>query len=238
MFSLGIILARAGSKGIPNKCMHPLRGRPLIDYTFEHARESERLSAVLLSTDCGPARELACERGIAAIARPADLATDTATVDDAARHAVLAWELEQRREVEAVVLLYGNIPVRPAGAIDRALAMLADTGACSVRTIAPVGKHHPDWLHRCAADGTLAQYRVNSIYRRQELEPLYYHDGAVVAVTRSALFAAAGSDDAHAFFGRDRRGLVVPAGEAVDVDEPTDLLLAEAALAGREGGRA
>ena len=233
MVALGIILARAGSKGLRDKCVRPLLGRPLIDYTFDHALASRRLTAIVLTTDSEPARQLARRREIEIVDRPAELATETATVDAAARHAVETWEARHRQVADAVVLLYANIPVRAAGVIDRALEHLERTGASSVRTVAPVGKHHPDWLHRLDRD-RLVQFRPNSIYRRQDLEPLYGHDGAVVAVTRQALFDALRTpDDAHAFFGSDRRAIVQRAEDAVDVDEAVDLYVAEAVLRAR-----
>ncbi len=231
METLGVILARAGSKGLPGKCMRPLLGRPLIDYTFDHALASRRLDAIVFTSDCEPAKLLARQRGIEVVDRPAELATDSARVDDAARHALQAWEGRHARRVDQVVLLYGNIPIRTETAIDQAIALLLESGADSVRTVAPVGKMHPDWLHRLEGD-RMRQFRPNSIYRRQDLEPLYCHDGAVVVVTRRALFdfALRRPDDAQAFLGEDRRALLQNAGDSVDVDEPGDLYAAEAAL--------
>ena len=234
MTALGVILARAGSHGLPDKCVRPLLGRPLIEYTFDHALASQWLTASVLTTDSIPARKLAEQRGIEVIERPPELASHTATVDAAARHAVAVWESRHQQNVDAVVLLYGNIPVRAAGAIDRALEHLERSGGSSVRTVVPVGRHHPDWSHRLEGD-RLVQSRQNSIYRRQDLKPLYYHDGAVVAVTRQALFDALKTpDDAHAFFGPDRRAIVQTQHDAVDVDEAFDLCVAEAVLRTRE----
>lgn len=228
--ALGIILARAGSRGLRDKCVRPLLGRPLIEYTFDHARAAKSLSAIVLSTDSAPAKRLAQQRGIPVIDRPAALAGDTATIDSAARHAVEQWESQHRRQVGRVVILYANIPVRADRLIDRALRLLESSGASSVRSVAPIGRHHPDWLHRLDGD-RMTQYRTNSIHRRQDLEPLYYHDGAVIAVTRTALFAALETPaDSQAFLGPDRRALVQSPQDAVDVDEPLDLLLAEAVL--------
>lgn len=230
MDTLGIILARAGSKGLPGKCVRPLLGRAMIEYTFDHALAARRLCAVVLSTDSVPAQQMAARRGIEVIERPPGLATDTATVDSAARHAVECWEVRHGRQIDAAVLLYANIPHRAAGVIDRAVALLESSAASSVRTVAPVGKHHPDWLHRLDGD-RMVQYRANSISRRQDLEPLYYHDGAVLAVTRRALFEALRTPDDHqSFLGTQRRALVQRCEDAVDVDEPLDLLLAEAVL--------
>ncbi|UCC29193.1 MAG: N-acetylneuraminate synthase family protein [Phycisphaerales bacterium] len=235
---LGIILARAGSKGLPEKCVRELLGRPVIEYTFDHITASRLLTAAVLTTDSEPAKAIARRAGIEVIDRPAELATDTATVDAAARHAVERWEGQRGIRTDIVVLLYGNIPVRTHGLIDRAVEHLIHTGADSVRSVAPVTKHHPDWLHRLDGD-RMAQLRPNSIYRRQDLEPLYYHDGAVAAVTRKALFAALDQPEDHqAFLGRDRRALVQRPQDAVDIDEPIDLQLAEAILRRRAGGTA
>lgn len=230
MTILGVILSRAGSKGLPDKCVRELLGRPVISYTFDHVAASHRLTAAVLSTDSEPAKVLAKEVGIEVVDRPAALATDTATVDDAARHAVTCWESRHGTRVDAIALLYGNIPVRADGLIDRAIDHLRATGADSVRSVAPVSKQHPDWLHRLDGD-TMVQYRVNSIYRRQDLDPLYYHDGAVAAVTRASLYAATASPDDHqAFLGADRRAIIQCPEDAVDIDGPVDLLLAEAIL--------
>ena len=231
---LGVILARAGSQGLPNKCIRLLSGRPLIEYTFDHACSSHHLTHVLLSTDSEPAKELARAREIAAVDRPPDLANATATVDAAARHAVEIWEHDHHQIADAVCLLYGNIPIRADGVIDRAIKHLIKTGADSVRSVAPVGKMHPDWLFRLS-DDAMTQLRPNSIYRRQDLEPVYYHDGAAVVVTRSALFRALDFPDDHqAFLGSDRRAIVQRCDDAVDVDEPIDLMLAEAVLRSRK----
>ena len=230
---LGVILARAGSKGLPDKCVRSLLGKPVIEYTFDHATASRLLTSVVLTTDSRPAAELARKAGIEVIDRPAELATATATVDDAARHAVESWERDHNTTTDAVALLYGNIPVRGEGLIDRAIEHLATTGADSVRSVATVTKQHPDWVHRLKGD-RMTQYRPNSIYRRQDLEPLYYHDGAVAVVTRVALFDALKTPNDHqAFLGRDRRALVQNPEDSVDIDGPIDFYLAEALLRAR-----
>ena len=234
MNTLGVILARAGSRGLPDKCMRALLGKPVIQYTFDHAAASRRLSATVLTTDSEGAKALARSAAIEVIDRPLELAGDTATVDAAARHAVACWEAKHDTRVDIIVLLYGNVPVRADGVIDKVVGHLMATGADSVRTVAPVSKQHPDWVHRLDGD-RMTQFRPNSIYRRQDLEPLYYHDGAVAAVTREALFGALEQPDDHqAFLGRDRRAFVQRAEDAVDVDGPVDLLMAEAVLRARD----
>ena len=223
---LAVILARAGSRGLPRKNILPIAGRPMIAWTIEAAKAARRLDAICVTTDLAEAAALAREAGLLTIGRPAALATDHATVDAAARHAVLAYQ-SAGVSVTHVVLLYANVPLRAPGIIDAAVTKLLATGADSVRSVAAVGKHHPDWMHRLEGD-RLIQFRPNSFYRRQDLEPLYYHDGAVVAVTRDSLFHEDPADP-HAFFGADRRA-VVAQWPAVDVDTPEDAALATARL--------
>ena len=231
MTTLAVILARAGSKSLPDKCVLPLCGRPVISYTIEHARQSRRVDDIVVSTDSPRVRAIARKHGVLVIDRPAALADDTATVDAAGRHAVQEYERPdgRRAPVEVVVLLYGNVPVRASGIIDRVVEHLVRSGADSVRTVAPVGRHHPDWMHRLDGD-RLSPYRRNSIYRRQDLEPLYYHDAAVAAVMRASLFSVRAMSDPQGFWGSDCRAVVQDPLDTVDVDGLADFYFAEAIL--------
>ncbi|MBN1490781.1 MAG: acylneuraminate cytidylyltransferase family protein [Phycisphaerae bacterium] len=230
MSVLAVILARAGSKGLPDKCVLPLCGRPMLAYTIGHARQAESLDAVVLTTDSERAAAIGREHGVFVVERPPELADDRATVDAAARHALEVYERENDYHADAVVLLYANVPIRADGIIDRCVRHLFETGADSVRTLAAVGKMHPDWMHRLDGD-RMIQYRENSIYRRQDLEPVYMHDAAVIAVTRGSLYTPpAHEEDFHAFFGEDRRGVVQAPEDTVDVDTLADFYHAEAIL--------
>ena len=48
---LGVVTARAGSKGIPGKNTRRLAGKPLIAYTIECALASGAFDRLILSTD-------------------------------------------------------------------------------------------------------------------------------------------------------------------------------------------
>lgn len=232
MNTLAVIMARAGSKGLPDKCCLPLCGQPVIVYTIGHAQQSRLVSHIVLTTDSRPAQALGRSMGIEVLVRPPELAVDTARVDDVVRNAVEQYERRSGHKVDAVVILYGNIPVRADGIIDRCIEHLAATSCDSVRTVAPVTKQHPDWIHRLDGD-RMEQFRVNSIHRRQDLDPLYYHDGAVIAVTRTSLFNTQTLKDPHGFFGRDRRAVVQRSEDSVDIDTAVDFYQAEAMIRAR-----
>jgi CMP-N,N'-diacetyllegionaminic acid synthase len=234
METLGVILARGGSVGLANKHMRSLLGRAVISYTLEHARRARRLSRVVVSSDSPAILELARREGFEVIERPGELATPEASVQDVLIHAMEWVEKDGGFAADAVVTLYGNVPVRGEGVIDRAIELLESTGCDSVRSFCPVGKWHPAWMSRIEED-RVVPLQPGSIHRRQDLEKLYLHDGAVVVSSRRAmLMGKERREDPHAFFGVDRRGIMTEAGETVEVDELRDLYLAEAILRGRE----
>lgn len=244
--AVALILARAGSKGLPHKNALPVAGRPCIAWTIEHARSAACVAVTAVSTDGAALAEIARGEGVSTIERPADLAGDSATVDAAARHAVETLEAGRahglnRRvpigDTDPVVILYGNVPVRPAGLIDRAVEMLRRSGCDSVQSYAPVGKYHPWWTARLdPATGSVRGWEGDvlnhGVFRRQDLPPAYIPDGGVIAVTRRALFnqIEGATPGPHQFFGVDRRGVLNRDGSVVDIDTRIDLLVADAIL--------
>ncbi len=226
---LAIVLARAGSKGLPGKNALPVAGRPMLDWTLAHALDSQGVSRVVLSTDGDALKAIAAERGVAVIDRPGALAHDTATVADAARHALAQAEARWGESYDAAVILYGNVPVRPGDLTNRALGLLFETGADSVQSVCSPGKAHPYWMKTVGSEGELGAFIENTVDRRQDLPPVYLLDGGVIAVTRTSLMREP-HDHPHAFLGDDRRAVVTQPGEVVDVDSETDLRVAAAVL--------
>ncbi len=218
-----VILARAGSKGLPGKNAMLLAGRPMVAHTIAHARHASLITRVLVSTDCPCVRRAAEDEGVEVIDRPSELAGDTATVDAAARHALTD------DAAPIAVLLYANAPIRPPGLIDRAVRTLIETGADSVQSYAPVGKYHPFWEVTIDGAGRVAPFVPNTIYRRQDLPPVYVPDGGVIAVRRESLYDVV-EGQPHAFLGRDRRGILNEAGAVVDIDTRQDFLMAQLIL--------
>ncbi len=232
MRTIAIILGRAGSKGVPGKNTRPVAGRPCAGWTIDHALDAATIARVIVSTDCPALAALSLSMGVDVVARPAPLASDTATVDDSARHALA----EIGDPFDAAVILYANVPVRPDGLIDRAVTLLDRTRCDSVQSYAPVGKHHPWWTARLADDGAVSPWEGevlnHGVYRRQDLPPAYLPDGGVIAVTTRALTLAVPGvpPGPHAFFGLDRRGVINPEGSVIDIDSQADLRVAEGVL--------
>ncbi len=237
MIATAIILARAGSRGVPGKNVAPVAGRPCIAWTIDDACSAANVARVCVSSDDDRALDVARSMGVETVERPESLADDDATVDDAARHAFEALGSPDG----PVVILYANVPVRPAGLIDRAIEMMGHTRADSVQSYAPVGKHHPWWTAKVdMMSGDVRPWEGEvlnrGVYRRQDLPAAYVPDGGVLVVTADALMRRVGAPDGpHAFFGNNRRGVLTGEGEVVDIDSRIDLLVADAVLRERSG---
>jgi CMP-N,N'-diacetyllegionaminic acid synthase len=150
MNTLGVILARAGSVGLASKHLRLLLGRPMIEYTFDHAFDSALLSRVVVSTDCPGVKRLAQKYQLDVIDRPAELAGGDASVQDVMLHAMKTVESASSFRADALAVLYGNVPVRGPGVIDAGIQLLRESGCDSVRSFCPVGKWHPAWMSNIA----------------------------------------------------------------------------------------
>lgn len=231
-----VILARAGSKGLPGKNRASVAGRPCVEWTFEHVQGLVGVGRAGVSTDDEEIAKLATQAGIEHWPRPAELANDTATVDAAARAAI--QQADEHAVVpsdSAIVMLYANVPIRPTGLIDRALATFHETGCDSVQSYGTVGKFHPLWTAQVDERGRVRPWQgeklFGGVYRRQDLAPAFVPDGGVIVVRRSCLDVAASEpQNPHAFLGRDHRAVTTEPGEVVDIDNEIDLAVADQIL--------
>jgi CMP-N,N'-diacetyllegionaminic acid synthase len=85
---IAIILARGGSKGIPNKNIINFCGKPLIAWTIEQCIQAENINDVWVSSDDNDILDIAKQYGAKIIKRPCDISSDAATSESAWLHAI------------------------------------------------------------------------------------------------------------------------------------------------------
>src|SRR5690606_12646538 len=118
---LAVIPARGGSKGIPNKNIVDVNGKPLIQYTVEAALNSKYLDRIIVSTDSLEIAKVAKACGAEVpFLRPAELATDTSKTIEALLHAVREISTSNLR-YDYLVLLQPTQPLRQSFHIDEAV---------------------------------------------------------------------------------------------------------------------
>lgn len=224
MTRLCTICARGGSKGVPNKNLRQLAGRPMIAWTIMQARAAGIFEHVVVSSDARPILDAAVEAGAdTAIERPAELATDTADKAPAIRHAILAAEQKFGKTFEVVVDLDATAPLRLPEDIVGAVNLLETSGATSVITGAAAHRSPYFNLVERALDGTvrLAKSPDRPIVRRQDAPACFDMNASIYVWRRNAFIA-----DPRVFF-TDTLLYEMPPERSRDIDSEIDLLIVE-----------
>jgi CMP-N,N'-diacetyllegionaminic acid synthase len=124
---VAIILARGGSKGLINKNILPLDGKPLIAYTIEAAKQSKLIDKVVVSTDNEKIKNIALSYGAEVpFLRPKKLADDDATSEVALKHAA-EWLIENENYTSDIIVYLQITDVfRSKTMIDQCVQALID----------------------------------------------------------------------------------------------------------------
>lgn len=226
---LGIVPARGGSKGVPDKNIRPLLGRPLLAYTAAAARASGVVDRLIASTDSAAIAEVARDAGVEVpFLRPASLAQDDTPMLPVIEHAVRTLASDGWT-ADVIVLLQPTSPLRRPAHIRDAVTLLETSGADSVVTVVEVPRHlSPDYVMRIE-EGRLRPFLDGGlrITRRQDARPAYARDGTVYTCRRGTL------DRFGTLYGEDCRPLLIDADDSLSIDSLADWLDAERRLAAR-----
>jgi CMP-N-acetylneuraminic acid synthetase len=225
---LAVITARGGSKGIPQKNLRLLAGKPLIAYSIQAALQSKTLNKIIVSTDDKTIADLSKQYGAEVpFLRPKHLATDTATGLSVLQHAVSYLAEKEGYVADIIVCLQPTSPLRSAGDIDQAVTLCMNTGADSVISLCQA-EHHPYWMKRVVEGRVypLMEEEEDKYNRRQELPPVYQLNGAICLTRRKVLL------EEEKVLGEHTLAYIMPQERSIDIDTPIDLKLAELILKG------
>jgi len=223
---LAVIPARGGSKGIPNKNIALLGGRPLISYTINAAREAKSVERLVVSTDDERIANISASFGAEVIIRPFELAADNSPTLPVIQHAV-AQLARLNYSAAAVMTLQPTSPLRTSRHIDEAARLFcSDPNADSLVSCIDVPHiFHPRSVMRKNKDGYLEQYLQQEIItRRQDKDHVLARNGAAIYITRASKI------DQYIFGGRLLPFTMTPE-DSIDIDSMNDIHEAEYILA-------
>ena len=225
-----IIPARGGSKGLKNKNIKALLGKPLLCYTIDAARESKLADRIIISTEDKNISKVSREYGIEVVNRPIEYSTDDAPIELALRHVIKYLEQNENYFADVVVLLQANVPIRKKGQIDNAIRKLIDTKADSVVTVVEVAQR-PEFMKKIVKDDKIIHLtKTKKITRQEYKDKLYILDGAVLAIKKDVIIKTENLTGAHVYLGEDIRCIIQKPKYAIEIDEQFDFDVAEALL--------
>jgi CMP-N-acetylneuraminic acid synthetase len=120
---LSIIPARGGSKGIPQKNLKLLNGKPLLDYTVNASLKSKFITRTIVSSDHHKILKRAKKLGAEIIKRPKKLATDSSQIEPVIDHCLNYLKLKENYHPDLIILLQNTSPLRTKKHIDESLRL-------------------------------------------------------------------------------------------------------------------
>lgn len=219
---LGVIPARSGSKGVPNKNIKMLAGKPLMCWTIDAALKSGIFSDIIVSTDSEKYAKIAKESGACVpFLRPKELASDQSSTMDVIRH-LIAKLLESGKSYEYLAILQPTSPLRKADDIQKSLYELQQKRATSIISVCET-EHSPFWMNTLPDDHLMENFLrpENNNVPRQKLNKWYRLNGAIY-ISKVDVLLKNGS-----FYGPQSYAFIMSQGSSIDIDSELDFEIAD-----------
>jgi N-acylneuraminate cytidylyltransferase/CMP-N,N'-diacetyllegionaminic acid synthase len=229
---IAVIPARSGSKGLPNKNVRELGGKPLIFWTIQAAKQSKYLDEIVVSTDSDQIAKIAAEYGAhVPFIRPKELALDTTPTIDVIKHSLDFFREELNKDFDYTMLLEPTSPLRDVSDIDCALEDLEkNIDATSLVGVALTEVQNPAFLVKIDPSGYLRNLNNETIQpvRRQDIDAVYFLEGSVYVSETIQL------EKFNSFYQNKTIGMVIPKWKSLEIDDLEDFIMVEALMRHKE----
>lgn len=218
------ICARGGSKGVKNKNIRTLIGKPLIAHSILQAKASGLFDCIAVSSDSDEILAPAGKWGAdCLIKRPGELATDQAAKLPVIRHCVTEAECISGQIFDVVVDLDATSPLRIPEDIVGSVRLLEERGVSNVITGAPA--RHSPYFNMVELDekgvARLSKKLNTPVIRRQDGPICYDMNASVYVWRRDTLFSC------PTIFNSDTLLYDMPEERSIDIDSELDFRFVE-----------
>lgn len=224
MKNLAVVLARSGSKGLPNKNIMNMAGKPLLAYTVMAAFESNMFDKVHVSTDSQYYADIATRYGAdVPFLREKALAGDNSSSWDALRYVVM--EYKKRGVVfDTVTLLQPTSPLRDAIDIQNAFKVFEERKALAVVSVCEA-EYSPLLCNTLPDNNSLNMFiDINKVGRRQDMKTFYRLNGAIY-IQKTELLMNSGN-----LYGEKTYAYIMDKYHSIDIDDEMDFYIAESII--------
>ncbi len=221
MKNIAIIPARSGSKGLKDKNIKLLNGKPLLYYSINVAIKSKMFDEIMVSTDSQKYADIAMSFGASVpFLRNDLLSNDNASSWDVVKDVILHYK-KIGKTFDTATLLQPTSPLRTAEDIKNGYKIMQEKNANLVTGVCEMD-HSPLWSNTLPHDNSMENFINPSVVKipRQEIPTYYRINGALYIIKISHLFSVSDiySDKSYAH--------IMPKMHSIDIDDIFDFKLA------------
>ena len=228
---LATICARGGSKGVKNKNIRELNGKPLIIHSLDLIKESKIVDEYVFSTDSEDIIDIVKRYGFKIhFKRPDHLAGDKVSRIEPIRHAVTWAEENMGTKYDVIVDIGVATPLKNSEDMDNSIKLLIDTKCKNILSVTPADRN-PYYNMVEEFEGKIRKVKELSteITDRKDAPSVYNMNDAFNVWWKDNLFSE------NPQFSDETKIYVMPRERSVDIDEEIDFKIAEL-LSGTKAG--
>ena len=181
------ICVRGGSKGVKNKNIKNLNGKPLIAWTINQAKESGLFEKIVISTDSEKIMKVSKEYGAEVFfKREAKLASDTAGKLDVIKDAFLRSEEFYNKKFDYLIDLDATAPLRSVEDIKNSFNQFIKNNNDNLITATP-SKKSPYFNMVEIVDNKIQLVKQANFLRRQDTPKTYDMNASIYIWKREVL---------------------------------------------------
>lgn len=219
-----LICARGGSKGLPGKNIKPLNGIPLIGWSINIAKQLNKVSRIIISTDSDDIVKVAKDFGAEVpFMRPENLAQDDSPEWQVWQHAINHIEESDNEDIDAIVVLPVTAPLRSIEDVNACIDLFESEEVDSVITVSEANRS-PYFNMTVNDDSGYASLVIspeNQIIRRQDAPEVFDMTTVAYVVNTNAVKLSNG------VFKGKVKSIVIPQERSIDIDTLLDFKIAE-----------
>ena len=170
-----IIIARGGSKGIKNKNLKKINGKPMIFWTIKHAKNCKFIKHIWVSSDSNAILNYSKKKGTNILVRPKKYANDFSSSEDAWLHAINFIE-KKGYQFDYVLAPQVTSPLRHKKDFEKAINFFFKNKFDSLFSCQSTKEYN--FLWRKVGKKLEANYHFFKRKRRQDIKEDYLENGS------------------------------------------------------------
>ena len=218
---LALILARQGSKRLPNKNHKTFHGKPLITYTFDALKKSKLFDRIILSTDSSKLYKLALKHKIdVPFIRPKRLSSDDSLAVDVIKHC-LDYLKKNGEEYDYVQYVMPTTPLKKSYDFINAYNFLQKKKADMIISVSKVSKPK-EWMRPLRKNLKMRNWTKRLNRNSQKFQNNFIINGCIYLAKWDIFFKKKN------WYKQNTFAFEMPRSRSIDIDDIDDFNLAKA----------